>query len=138
MPSLQNASKTAGAITRFLAAETAGYGKLLVIWASISLALDAGVAGAVVVAVALAVMELRDRRPSLSSALAFLGVTVFLLPAAFGWVFVPGWSWLYLPARAAILVVSYMVAFHWGMLETGRWLRGALERVVKTRPRDGD
>ncbi|WP_136688521.1 hypothetical protein [Halorhabdus amylolytica] len=86
-------------------------------------------------AVVLAVMEVRDRQPSLRSALTFLGVTVFLIPASFGWVFVPGWSWMYLPTRIAILVVSYLVAFHWGLLTTGRRLREGLDRVVKTDPR---
>ncbi|MFB6128123.1 MAG: hypothetical protein ABEJ47_00015, partial [Halorhabdus sp.] len=120
-----------------VAAETAEYVKLLVVWASLSLALGAGVAGAALVAVALAGMEVRDRRPAVGSALAFLGVTVFLFPAAFGWLFVPGWSWLYFPTRVAILGVSFVVAFHWGMIETGRRLRRALERVVKTGHRAG-
>lgn len=132
MSLLSNESSTAGQIARLFAAETAEYVKLLVVWALISLAVGPSVPRATFVAVVLAVMDVVDRRPAVGSALAFLGVTVFLFPVAFWWFFVPGWSWVYLPTRVAILAISFVVAFHWGVIETGRRLRRALERVVKT------
>ncbi|WP_275882878.1 hypothetical protein [Halorhabdus sp. BNX81] len=137
MSLLSSESTTAGQIARLFAAETAEYVTLLVVWASISLAVGPSVPRATLVAVVLAVMDVVDRRPCVGNAFAFLGVRVFLQPVAFWWLFVPGWSWLYFPTQVAILAISFVVAFHWGPLETSRRLREGLDRVVKTDPGAG-
>jgi len=116
--------------------EMIDYVALLAVWLCLSLAFSAGVSGAVFVAGALVPTEVLDRRPSVGRTFVFLLVTLFLSPLAFVWLFAPGFSWIYLPVRIVVFVVSYVIVFQWGLRKTGQLCEQALERVVTT-PQNG-
>ena len=134
MPVASSGSRRARPLVRRLAGATAESVKLLVVWVCLSLALGAGIPGAVIAAIVLSMATGLDRRPSVWRTFVFLFVTLFLRPLAFVWLFAPGFSWMYLPTWIAVLVVSYVIVFRWGLRQTGQLCEQALERVVTTPP----